>query len=110
MGDQPDIGRRLAGCLQVISNRLFFVDADVSGVSANITLVEDAARKHIELFLFERAKQARANLRSGGNFVERDATQSRAPAAGVRRTLLRECRFLQMICSLGLSQILCRII
>jgi len=79
MGNQPDVGRRLAGCLQVISNRLFFVNADVFGVSANIAFIEDAAREHIEVLLFEGAKQARANLRSSGNFVERNMARLALP-------------------------------
>ena len=79
MGDQSNIGRRLVGRVQVIGNCLFFVDAEVPGVGANITLVEDAAGKHVEVFLFEGAKQARPNLGSGRNLVERDTTRLALP-------------------------------
>lgn len=75
MGDQPNIRRCLVGRLQVIGNCFFFIDAEVPGISPNITLVEDAARKHIEVLLFKGAKKARANLRCGRNFIERDATR-----------------------------------
>src|SRR5271167_3629983 len=79
MRDEPNIGRRLLSRLQVIGNCLFFVDAEVPGVSANITLVEDAARKQIEVFVFDCAKKAGANLRSGRNFVESDTTHLALP-------------------------------
>ena len=60
--------------LQVVGNRLLLIDADVLGVGANISLVEDTAGKEIELFLFQGAEQASSNLCRGSDFVERDGT------------------------------------
>src|SRR5208337_6953 len=70
VGDQVDVGRVLFGSVQIVGNCLVLINAEVLGISANITFVEDAAGKLIELFLFQCPKQTRPNLCGSGDFVE----------------------------------------
>ncbi len=58
---------------QIVRNRLIFVEANLSSVSPNKTLIKDAAGELVELFVFERAQHARADLSRIGDGVERDA-------------------------------------
>lgn len=62
----------LAQRAQIVRNRLIFVEADLSGVSANKTLIKDSAGKLIELLVFKRAQHPRADLSRIGDGVERD--------------------------------------
>ena len=78
LGGHADVGRSLVRSLQVVGDRLFFIDAYVLGVAANITFVEDAAGEKIELLLLERAQQACADLGGGGYLVERMPLISRS--------------------------------
>ena len=61
--------------LQVVGDRLLLVNADVLGVGADISLVEDAAGERFELFIFQGAEQASPNLGGGGDVVEGDVPQ-----------------------------------
>ncbi len=73
MCDELDIGLLVASRLKVIGYRLFFVHAQVLGVGAHESFVEDAPRQQIELLIFEGLQQARANLGGLSNFVEGNA-------------------------------------
>ncbi len=58
---------------EVIGDNFFFVEADLAGVGADETFVEDAAGELIEMLVLDGAEHAGADLRSGGDGVERDA-------------------------------------
>jgi hypothetical protein len=73
-GDHPYVGIVVSGGNQVVGNSYFFVDAQIFGVSADKTFVEDAARKQLEVLIFNGAKQASSNLCGSGDFVQRDAS------------------------------------
>src|SRR5580693_1782074 len=69
------LGRNLAlaqGC-EVIGDGLLFVEADLAGVGADKTFVEDAAGKLIEVFLFDGTEHAGTDFGGVGDGVERDA-------------------------------------
>jgi hypothetical protein len=61
--------------LQVVGDRLLLVNSDVSRVSSDVALVEDAARELIKLFVFQGSEQASSNLGGGGDVIERDMSQ-----------------------------------
>jgi hypothetical protein len=70
--DGLSLNLALAQCSEVVSYGFFFVESDLAGVGPYETLVEDAAGKLIEVFVFERAQHAGANLRGVGDGIERD--------------------------------------
>ena len=70
--DGLSLNLTLAQCGEVVSYGFFFVESDLAGVGTYETLVEDAAGKLIEVFVFERAQHAGADLRGVGDGVERD--------------------------------------
>lgn len=71
----PDLLRidlRLAESCQIVANGLFCVQAEMFRVSADESFVKDATGKVFEVFLFDRAKHARADLGDIGNIVQRE--------------------------------------
>ena len=58
---------------QIVSDGFFFVESDLAGVGAHETFVEDAAGKLVEVFVFQGAQHAGADLGGVGDGVERDA-------------------------------------
>ena len=58
---------------QIVRYRFFFVEADLAGVSAFETLVEDAAGELVEVFVFESAQHAGINFGNFGDGLKRDA-------------------------------------
>jgi len=68
--------RRNLGAVQrgeIVGDGLLFVEADVAGVGADESFIEDAAGKLIEVFFFEGAEHAGADFCGVGNGVEFDA-------------------------------------
>ena len=57
---------------EVVSHRLFVIEAEVLGVGANETFIKDAAGELIEVFLFDGFEHARADLGYVGNLIERE--------------------------------------
>jgi hypothetical protein len=87
----------LAQCGQIVGYRLFFIQSDLAGVSANKTFIEDAAGKLVKVFVLEGAQHAGADLGGAGDGIEGDATllallakffsersQGPTPAGGVK--------------------------
>ena len=71
----PDLLRidlRLAESSQIVANRLLCVQSEMLGVSADESFVKDATGKVVEVFLFDSAKHARADLGDIGNIVQRE--------------------------------------
>jgi hypothetical protein len=64
----------LAQSGEIVGYRFFFVEADLAGVGADETFVEDAARELVKMFVFEGAQHAGADFRGVGDGIERDAT------------------------------------
>jgi hypothetical protein len=58
---------------EIVGDGFLFVEADLAGIGAYETLIEDAAGKLVEVFVFEGAQHARADLGGIGDGVERDA-------------------------------------
>ena len=58
---------------KVIGDNFFFVEADLAGVGADETFVEDAAGELVEMLVLNGAEHAGADFRGGGDGVERDA-------------------------------------
>jgi hypothetical protein len=58
---------------EIIGNRFFFVEADLAGVGAYETLIEDAAGKLLEVLILEGAQHAGADFGGLGHGIERDA-------------------------------------
>jgi hypothetical protein len=58
---------------EIIGDGFFFVEADLAGVGADKTLVEDAAGKLIKVFFFDGAEHAGADFGGVGDSVEGDA-------------------------------------
>ena len=76
-GKVAEIGRgglRLEGG-EIVGYGFFFVESDLTGVGAYKTFVEDAARKLVEVLLFEGAQHAGANFGGIGDGIEFDAAQ-----------------------------------
>jgi hypothetical protein len=63
----------LAQCGEIVCHRFLFVESDLAGVGADETLIEDAAGKLFEVFVFEGAEHAGADLGGLGDGVEREA-------------------------------------
>ena len=60
---------------EVVADGFFFVKADLAGVGAYESFVEDATGKLIEVFFFEGAQHARAEFGGVGDGVEGEAAQ-----------------------------------
>ena len=63
----------LAHRVEIVGYSFFFVESDLTGVSAHETFVEDAAGKLVEVFLFEGAQHASADFGGAGDGIEADA-------------------------------------
>src|SRR5208283_2679405 len=70
---------------EVIGDNFFFVEADLAGVGADETFVEDAAGELVEMLVLDGAEHAGADLRGGGDGVERDAGAHAADEVSLRR-------------------------
>ena len=70
--DFMGVDLRLAQAGEIVGDGIFGVESEVLGVGANESLVEDAARKLIEVFLFDGLEHARADLGDVGNVIERE--------------------------------------
>lgn len=83
------------GC-EIIGDGFFFIEADLAGVGADESFIEDAAGELIEVFVFEGAQHAGADFGGVGDGIEREAallallakffserSQGRAPAGGM---------------------------
>jgi hypothetical protein len=62
------------GC-EIVRYGFVFVKADLAGVGADETFIEDAAGELVEVFVFEGAQHAGADFRGGGDGLEFDAAQ-----------------------------------
>jgi hypothetical protein len=60
---------------QVVVYDFFFIEADLAGVGADKAFIENAAGELVKMFVLNGAEHARADLRGGGDGVERNATQ-----------------------------------
>ena len=72
------IGQRLrdgafADCIEIVGDGRLLVDPEIASVGADKTLIEDAAGKLLEVFVFESLQHAGANLRSERDVLECDA-------------------------------------
>lgn len=63
----------LAQGSKIVGDGFFFVKADLAGVGAHESFIEDAAGKLIEVFFFQCAEHARADLGGVGDGVELEA-------------------------------------
>ena len=70
--DFVGIDLRLAQAGEIVGDGFFVVQAEMLGVGANESFVEDAAGKLVEVFLFDGLEHARADLGDVGNVIERD--------------------------------------
>lgn len=70
----PSVGvdLRLTQTRQVIVDRIFGIEAEMLGVGANESAIEDAAGKLLEVFFFDSLQHACADLGDVGNVVERE--------------------------------------
>lgn len=66
------VNLRLAQAGEVIVDRFLGVEAEVLGVRADESAIEDAAGQLLEVFLFDGLQHARADLGDVGNVVERE--------------------------------------
>src|SRR5579863_6111480 len=69
------LGRNLTAvqCGEIVGDGFLFVEADVAGVGADESFIEDAAGKLVEVFFFEGAEHAGADFCGVGNGIEFDA-------------------------------------
>jgi len=58
---------------EIVVESFFFGEAELAGVGADETFIEDAAGKLIEALFFQGEKHARADLRRVGNGLDRKA-------------------------------------
>jgi len=58
---------------EIIGDRFFFVEADLAGVGAYESFIEDAAGKLVEVFLFESTQHANADFGGVGDGIESEA-------------------------------------
>ena len=65
---------------QVVVDRVFGIEAEVLGVSADESAIENTSRELIELLLFNRLQHSRADLGDVGNVVEREFLSLPRPA------------------------------
>ncbi len=62
----------LAQRVEIVGDRLIGIEADLAGVGADESLVEDAAGKLVEAFVFQRLEHAGADLGGVGDGLQRD--------------------------------------
>ncbi len=60
---------------EIVRDRFFFVEADLAGVGADEAFIKNAARKLVEVLVFERLQHAGADFRRVGDGLQRDAAQ-----------------------------------
>jgi len=70
--DFVGIDLRLAQADKVVGDGFFVVEAEMLGVGANESFIEDAAGKLIEVFLFDGLEHAGADLGYVGDVIERE--------------------------------------
>jgi hypothetical protein len=58
---------------EIVGHGFLFVEPDLPGVGADETLIEDATGKLVEVFVFEGAQHAGADLRGVGDGIQLDA-------------------------------------
>ena len=58
---------------EVVGESLFFVEANLAGVGADETFIEDAAGKLVEVFVLEGAQHAGADFGGVGDGIEGEA-------------------------------------
>ncbi len=96
LGRVPSVMRvylRLPQAREVVVDGILGIEAEVLGVCADKSFIEDSAGKQVEVFLFDRLQHARADLGYIGNVVEREFsllarfTEFFAKLAHVVRTL-----------------------
>ena len=75
IGIGPLLDLTLADGCEIAGHCFFFVKADLAGVGADETFIEDAAGELIEAFVFQGAQQAGADFRGIGDGIEFDAAQ-----------------------------------
>jgi len=63
---------RLTQAGEVVVDGIFGIEAEVLGVSADESFIEDSTGKQVEVFLFDRLQHARADFGDAGNVVERE--------------------------------------
>ena len=63
----------LAQASQIVGDGVFVVEAEVLGVGANESFVEDSTGKLVEVLLLDGLEHARADFGDVGNVIERDA-------------------------------------
>jgi len=63
---------RLAEASEVVGDGFFGVEAEMLGIGADESFVENAAGQLVEVFLFDGAKHARADFGDVGNVIERE--------------------------------------
>ena len=62
----------LAEASEVVGDRFFVVEAEMLGVSANESLIENATGKQVEVFFFDGLQHARADFGDAGDVAERE--------------------------------------
>lgn len=65
-----DLGLAQAG--EIVGDGFFVVEAEMLGVGANESFIEDAAGKLVEVFFFDGLEHASADFSDVGNVIERD--------------------------------------
>jgi len=70
--DFVGIDLRLAQADKVVGDGFFVVEAEMLGVGANESFIEDAAGKLIEVLFFDGLQHARTDLGDVGNVIERE--------------------------------------
>jgi hypothetical protein len=75
IGIGPLFELTLADGREIVGHGFLFVKADLAGVGADETFIEDAAGELVEAFVLESAQHAGADLRGVGDGIEFDAAQ-----------------------------------
>jgi hypothetical protein len=75
IGMGPLLDLALTRGRKIVGHRFFLIKADLAGVGADETFVENAAGELIEAFVFEGAQHAGADFRGVGDGIEFDAAQ-----------------------------------
>ncbi len=65
---------------EIVGDGFFFIKADLAGVGANESLIENAAGKLAKVFFLQSAKHTRADFRGAGDGFESNATLFPLPA------------------------------
>jgi len=74
------VNLRLTEASQVVVDRIFGIEAEVLGVSADESAIKNTARELIKLLLFNGLQHSRADLGDVGNVVEREFLPLPRPA------------------------------